>query len=133
MTPQQSILIDDGRTGLSPSSDVLGARRTIILLRNVSKSYVSANGENAEVLKNLDLEIEVGSFNVIRGESGSGKTSLLRILGMLDTKFEGDYQVDGADLKNQPNWYLDELRSNNIGFIFQDGQLFAHLSVKENI
>lgn len=133
MTFQQSIAIDDGQTGVSPSPEVLEARRPIISLRNVSKSYVSANGETAEVLKNLDLDIEVGSFNVIRGESGSGKTSLLRILGMLDTKFDGTYEVDGADLKDQPNWYLDELRSNNVGFIFQDGQLFAHLSVKENI
>jgi ABC-type lipoprotein export system ATPase subunit/ABC-type lipoprotein release transport system permease subunit len=106
---------------------------TVLSLRNIGKSYISANGEIAEVLKGLNLEIEAGSFNVIRGESGSGKTSLLRILGMLDSNFEGDYSFDGDDIKTKPVWYRDELRSNNIGFIFQDGQLFAHMSVRENV
>ena len=108
-------------------------RRTAISLRNISKSYQSANGEVAEVLKGLEVEIEAGSFNVIRGESGSGKTSLLRILGMLDSKFGGQYLFADEDVNQQPDWYRDELRSNNIGFIFQDGQLFAHMTVRENI
>ena len=111
----------------------LSPRGAVISLRDLRKSYVSANGEVAEVLKGLDLEIEAGSFNVIRGESGSGKTSLLRILGMLDSKFDGDYLFAGDDIKARSDWYRDELRSNNIGFIFQDGQLFAHMAVRENI
>jgi len=57
--------------------------RTLLALRNVRKSYKSANGEVTEVLKELDLSIEGGSFNVIRGESGSGKTSLLKLMAGL--------------------------------------------------
>src|SRR5262249_35921323 len=102
-------------------------RGPILSLRNIRKSYRSASGEVAEVLKDLNLEIQPGSFNVIRGESGSGKTSLLRIIGMLDGDFEGDYLFVGDDIKSKPVWYRDELRSNNIGFIFQDGQLFTHM------
>ena len=122
-----------------PNSDSVGSQAgsprpaVVLSLHNIGKSYTSANGEVAEVLKGLDLEIEAGSFNVIRGESGSGKTSLLRILGMLDSNFEGDYLFAGDDMNLRPVWYRDEVRSNNIGFIFQDGQLFAHMSVRENV
>ncbi|MGO9544771.1 MAG: ATP-binding cassette domain-containing protein [Rhodomicrobium sp.] len=122
--PVQSHSERDGREGRPPA---------LIWLRNVQKSYLSANGEVTEVLKGIDLKIEAGSFNVIRGESGSGKTSLLRILGMLDSKFEGEYWFDGNDIKAHSDWWRDELRSGNIGFIFQDGQLLGHLRVRENI
>ena len=105
----------------------------VVALRNVHKSYTSAIGETVDVLKGLNLEIEAGSFNVIRGESGSGKTSLLRILGMLDSDFGGTYLFAGEDVKASPEWRRDELRSDNIGFIFQDGRLLGHLAVRENI
>lgn len=108
-------------------------RGTIISLRNVRKTFTSSTGEVIEVLKGINLDIEAGSFNVIRGESGSGKTTLLRILGMLDSHFEGSYDFAGEDVQNRPDWYCDELRSINIGFIFQDGRLFNHLDVRENI
>jgi len=125
-TSDTATVIDGGRLGSTP-------RGPILSLRNIRKSYRSASGEVAEVLKDLNLEIQAGSFNVIRGESGSGKTSLLRIIGMLDGEFEGDYLFVGDDVKSKPVWYRDELRSNNIGFIFQDGQLFAHMPVRENV
>ena len=105
----------------------------VIALRDVKKTYYTATGEVIEVLKGIDLDITAGSFNVIRGESGSGKTSILRILGMLDTDFDGDYAFAGEKIKDRPSWYLDELRSSNVGFIFQDGGLFEHLDVGENI
>ena len=105
----------------------------VISLRSVKKTYFTATGEVIEVLKGVDLDIMAGSFNVIRGESGSGKTSILRILGMLDTDFEGDYSFAGDIIRKHSSWYLDELRSSNIGFIFQDGGLFEHLNVRENI
>jgi len=110
---------------LSSSSDGLVTEpvapaqgRVLLTLRNIRKSYVSANGEVANILKGVNLDITAGSFNVIRGESGSGKTSLLRILGMLDSNFEGDYIFAGEDVKARPDWFTDELRSNNIDFIF---------------
>ncbi len=109
------------------------APATVVALRNVYKSYSSTTGEVVEVLKGLNLEIKAGSFNVIRGESGSGKTSLLRILGMLDSDFEGDYVFLGADVKSKADWQRDELRANNIGFIFQEGRLFEHLSIRDNV
>lgn len=119
--------------GAGPDANSDGAPATVVALRNVYKSYTSATGEVVEVLKGLNLEIRAGSFNVIRGESGSGKTSLLRILGMLDSDFEGDYIFLGADVKAKADWQRDELRANNIGFIFQEGRLFEHLSIRDNV
>lgn len=118
--------VDDG-------DDVPDRDGAVLSLRGIHKSYRSASGEVAEVLKELNLDIQAGSFNVIRGESGSGKTSLLRIIGMLDGDFEGEYLFADDEVKSKPLWYRDELRSNNIGFIFQDGQLFAHMPVRENV
>ena len=70
---------------------------------------------------------------MIRGESGSGKTTLLRILGLLDSDFEGEFLFEGQKVEGRPDWYLDELRANNIGFIFQEGRLFSHMSLARNI
>lgn len=70
---------------------------------------------------------------MIRGESGSGKTTLLRILGMLDTGFSGEYHLAQTPVQGKPDWYLDELRAENIGFIFQEGRLFNHLTLRRNI
>lgn len=105
----------------------------IISLRNVSRSFQSGTGETVKVLEDLSLDIEPGSFNVIRGESGSGKTTLLRILGMLDSGFDGEFSIGGISLADRPVWFLDEMRSNNLGFIFQEGRLFEHMSLERNI
>src|SRR6516165_2540233 len=127
---------------LAPGADRLAAQkqpasspkgRVVVSLRNVHKSYTSAAGDTVDVLKGLNLTIQAGSFNVIRGESGSGKTSLLRILGMLDSNFDGEYLFAGHDVTRAPDWRRDELRASNIGFIFQDGQLLAHLKIRDNI
>ncbi len=107
--------------------------RALITLRNIGKSYKGFADETVEVLKGVSLTIETGSFCVIRGESGSGKTSLLRILGMLDTNYTGDYGFAGKPVNGQPDWYLDELRSSNVGFVLQDGRLLQHLNLRDNI
>lgn len=104
----------------------------IVSLRNIRRFFESG-GETVDVLRDVNLDIERGSFNVIRGESGSGKTTLLRILGMLDTDFDGDMIFEDQGLKGKPDWYLDELRANNLGFIFQEGRLFSHLTLRKNV
>lgn len=105
----------------------------IIRLRHVGRSFQSGYGDSVEILKGANLEVFPGSFNVIRGVSGSGKTTLLRIIGMLDSGFSGSYEFGGNHVEGRPDWYLDELRSANIGFIFQEGRLFGHLSMRRNI
>ncbi len=106
---------------------------SVISLRGISRQFTAGNGETVQVLQDVNLDIERGTFTVIRGESGSGKTTLLRILGMLDTGFSGQYLFEDVPISDQPEWYLDELRANNIGFIFQEGRLFSHMTLRRNI
>ncbi|TGO02208.1 ABC transporter ATP-binding protein [Candidatus Thiomargarita nelsonii] len=106
---------------------------SIISLTNVSRSFTSGLGKKIEILKSINLTIEPGSFNVIRGESGSGKTTILRILGMLDRGFTGDYDFGNHVVNVQPDWFIDELRAKNLGFIFQEGRLFNHMNLQKNI
>lgn len=105
----------------------------LIELKNVTRSFETAQDGTVHVLRGIDLSIEPGSFNVIRGESGSGKTTLLKVLGFLDSAFGGNYQFGAVGVEDQADWWLDEVRSANIGFIFQDGQLFDHLTLRQNI
>jgi ABC-type lipoprotein export system ATPase subunit len=105
----------------------------IIALRDIDRSFPSALGQRVEILKGLSLDIMPGSFTVIRGESGSGKTTLLRILGMLDSGFSGEYLFAEHRIEHRPDWFLDEIRAENIGFIFQEGRLFGHLTLRKNI
>lgn len=110
-----------------------GAPRNLIALEQINKVYSNAQDTDTRVLTDINLTIPAGSFTVIRGESGSGKTTLLRILGMLDSNFEGQYDFGGVAVADLDSWAADELRSDNIGFIFQDGRMFDHLTVRENI
>lgn len=105
----------------------------VISLKGLSRSFQSGLGEEVRILDNVDLDIEPGTFNVIRGDSGSGKTTLLRILGMLDTGFEGTYELGGIRVDGRPDWFLDEMRASNLGFIFQEGRLFDHMTLRRNV
>ena len=105
----------------------------IISLRGISREYTAGDGSRVKVLDDVTLDIQPGTLTVIRGESGSGKTTLLRILGILDSGFEGDYLFEKTPVNGQPDWYLDELRANNLGFIFQEGRLFGHMTLRRNI
>ncbi|MEO1687778.1 MAG: ABC transporter ATP-binding protein, partial [Pseudomonadota bacterium] len=106
----------------------------MISLRNIRRTFRSPRGDDVTtVLKGVDFSAPAGSFNVIRGESGSGKTTLLRVLGMLDSGYDGSYALGGTEVSGRPDWWLDEVRAANIGFIFQDGQLLAHMTLADNI
>jgi ABC-type lipoprotein export system ATPase subunit/ABC-type antimicrobial peptide transport system permease subunit len=115
-----------------PGHTYVNAKRPLLMLRGLRKVYDTPDGQ-VVVLKGLDLDIWPGSFNVIRGESGSGKTSLLRIIGMLDSSYEGSYYFADENLKSHPAWQIDEMRSENIGFILQDGRLFNYMNVENNV
>lgn len=104
----------------------------IIRLRGVGRSFGSGHMRQT-VIGDIDLDIYPGTLTVIRGESGTGKTTLLRILGLLDSDFSGTYEIGGVAVDGAPNWFRDELRAQNIGFIFQEGRLFNHQSLSANI
>jgi len=104
----------------------------LIKLENVWKRYQMGKIELV-ILKGINLEIEKGSFTVIMGSSGSGKSTLLHIIGCLDTPTKGDVFLDSQSVSKLSQDKLAEIRSQKIGFIFQQFNLLSHLSALENV
>lgn len=104
----------------------------IIRLEKLEKTYYLESLE-VPVLKGVDLSIYDGEFIGIMGVSGSGKSTMLNILGLLDVPTGGKYFLDGSEVKNFKDDHLANLRNEKIGFIFQSFNLSAHLTVEQNI
>jgi len=100
----------------------------IIEIKGLKKSY--DNGK-IKALNGMDLEVKKGEFISIMGPSGSGKSSLLNMIGALDTADEGSIKVAGIDLMKTKK--LNKFRSKEIGFVFQMHNLIPNLSVIENV
>lgn len=100
----------------------------MIVLKNIEKSY---NGE--KILKKINLSIEDGEFVSIMGESGSGKSTLLSILGGFLTPDGGEVLWNGEDISTFTENRLSELRSTEIGFVFQFFKLIPTLNVTDNM
>lgn len=103
-----------------------------IVLENVNK-YYKVGKEKLHVLKHLNLEIESGEFIMIMGKSGSGKTTMLNILGFLDKLDEGKYYFDGTDVSNLSENKRSEYRAEYVGYVFQQFNLIDTLTVSQNI
>lgn len=85
------------------------------------------------ILKNLSFTIEHGEFVAIIGPSGSGKSTLMNMLGCLDVANEGDYFLDGQEIRKLSDNKLAQIRNEKIGFIFQNFNLLPKLSAVENV
>ncbi|REH86988.1 ABC transporter ATP-binding protein [Staphylococcus felis] len=99
---------------------------------NLKKIYQNGETEN-KVLNNINLIVEQGDFISIMGTSGVGKSTLINILGLIDSDFEGAYRFNHAVVKEMNDDELSEYRNNYIGFIFQNFNLIDEYNVKENI
>ena len=106
--------------------------KEIVRLENIRKVYENFGVKN-EVLKGINLVIKKGEFVSIMGPSGSGKTTLMNIIGCLDTATSGKYYLDGKDISNLNDDELSEIRSEYIGFVFQQFYLIQYLNVLENV
>jgi putative ABC transport system ATP-binding protein len=104
----------------------------IVELKKAVKEYV--NGSlRVTALRGIDLQINPGEYAVIMGASGSGKSTMLNLLGCLDHLSAGDYLLGGESVSNLDDDQLSEIRSRRIGFIFQSYNLIPQLNVLENI
>jgi putative ABC transport system ATP-binding protein len=107
---------------------------SVASVRNLSKIYRKP-GTNVEVpaLRNVSLDLEEGEFTAVMGASGSGKSTLMNILGCLDQPTSGHYVLGEIDVSQIDDDALSEIRSRQIGFIFQNFNLIQQLTVLENI
>jgi ABC-type lipoprotein export system ATPase subunit len=104
----------------------------MIRLQNVEKSYPFKGGQTF-VLRQIGLEINERDFVTIMGPSGSGKSSLLAILGLLDTSYTGEYFFDDQPVHKMNVKQCNALHKANVGFVFQQFHLIDDLTVYENL
>lgn len=104
----------------------------MLKISKVSKSFVK-DGKRIEVIKDFDAEFHDGQFIVINGPSGSGKTTLLLMLGTLLSPDSGEIFLDGEDIVKADMRRREVLRSENIGFVFQQFHLLPYFTVLDNI
>ncbi len=109
-----------------------GTRLLMIDLRAVTRSY-SMGGSEVRALAGVDLTIEAGEFVAITGPSGSGKSSLLNVLGCLDRPTSGEYYLDSERVAHLDDERVSALRNRKIGFVFQSFFLLPRLNVLENV
>ena len=108
--------------------------KKMIEISNLSKSFPSPDGEEAvNVFSGVDLEVEEGSSVAIVGPSGSGKSSLLNIIGLLDKPTGGKLIVDQKDLNQLGKEEVSAYRNQTVGFVFQAHHLLPSCTVIENV
>ena len=104
----------------------------IVSLNHIFKTYY-AGGNPVPVLKDVNLSVGRGEFLGILGTSGSGKSTMLNILGMLDVPTAGVYQLEEVQVDLLTDAELATIRNRKIGFIFQGFNLFPHLTIEQNV
>jgi putative ABC transport system ATP-binding protein len=104
----------------------------MISLNNITKSY-RVGTHSLEVLRKINLEIGPGELVSIMGSSGSGKSTMLNILGILDDYDSGEYMLDNTLIKNLTETKAAYYRNRFIGFVFQSFNLLSFKNAMENV
>ena len=105
----------------------------LIELRDVYKIYGEGLESEVRALDGVSLDIEKGEFVAVVGQSGSGKSTMMNVLGCLDIPTRGTYRLDGVDVRELSDKELSRIRNKQIGFIFQQYNQIQNLTVLENV
>ncbi len=105
---------------------------TILSMHDIVKTYRMGD-EDQQVLRGVSLEVKKGEFVAVLGPSGSGKSTLMNIIGCLDTATSGRYTLHGRDVSGLDENQLAQVRSREIGFIFQSFQLLKRQTALQNV
>lgn len=105
----------------------------MIQLTNVSKDYELDTDTVFSALRHVSLSIKRGDFMSIVGPSGSGKSTLMHIIGLLDKPTSGTIFIEGKNIANLSDYELSKLRSQFVGFVFQQFNLINKMTVLENV
>jgi putative ABC transport system ATP-binding protein len=106
----------------------------LLSARNLRRDYQLGRGSEAvHAVRGVSLEVERGEYLAIVGPSGSGKSSLLNLLGAIDTPDEGELTIAGRRIERMSDRELTDFRLRNIGFVFQRFYLLPVLTARENV
>ena len=105
----------------------------LIELKDVYKIYGEGLESEVRALDGVSLTIDKREFVAIVGQSGSGKSTMMNVLGCLDIPTRGDYHLNGVDVRELTDRELSAIRNKEIGFIFQQYNLIQNLTVLENV
>lgn len=105
---------------------------TVISLKDIKRDF-TVGSETVHALRGVSFDIEEGEFVTIMGTSGSGKSTMLNILGCLDIPTDGTYRLDGNDTSKMSKNERAILRNRKIGFVFQNYNLLAKTTAVENV
>jgi putative ABC transport system ATP-binding protein len=103
-----------------------------VIAAGLRKAYTTA-GSRVEVLRDVSVELSAGQLTALVGRSGSGKSSLLNVLGALTPPDSGSVQINGVDLVGLGSAAAARLRGEQIGFVFQAFNLLPHLTAAQNV
>ena len=106
---------------------------TVISLKGVGKTYLLGDGSIFTALKEIDVDINEGDYVALVGPSGSGKSTLMHVIGLLDKPSSGSVMINGKDISKLNDDDTSTLRSEFVGFVFQQFNLINKLTIKENI
>ena len=105
---------------------------TFFEMKGINKFYQMGD-EQAHILKDVNLSIGQGEYLSVLGPSGSGKSTLMNIIGCLDVPTSGKYTLHGREIDEMSEIELAQIRSQEIGFIFQNHQLLPRLTAQKNV
>lgn len=106
--------------------------KEIIKIQDLKREFTMGT-ETVHALRGISFDIKEGEFVTIMGSSGSGKSTMLNILGCLDQPTSGIYEIDGVSVKDLSRNELATIRNEKIGFIFQSYNLLARTTAIENV
>jgi putative ABC transport system ATP-binding protein len=105
---------------------------TVIQLQDIQKTYHTGEVD-VHAVRGVTLDIAQGEFVALMGASGSGKSTMMNIIGCLDRPTQGKYSLDGIDVSELDRDELADIRNQKIGFVFQGFNLLARTSALENV
>lgn len=130
MSPERHAAVPDAPEGAGRPPQA--GRKDVIVLDRVVKRFVMG-GEELRALDAVDLRIHQNEYVAVTGASGSGKSTMMNILGCLDRPCDGRYLLNGADVTGLNQNQLAEIRNREIGFIFQSFNLIPRISSLGNV
>lgn len=107
--------------------------KSVIDMKQIVKRFYEGKPNELEILHGIDMKIHEGEFVSIVGASGSGKSTFMNIIGVLDRPTSGEYTLDGIDISSAKDDELSEIRNLKIGFVFQTYNLIARTTALKNV